>query len=263
MHATQYRAGKEVQWHEDELMDFLKTIIPAARLIQIYVGALDKVGETNASRLLNLEVGVMGPEVLTICVENENNEDLETYVQKELKNGIIVGKARGIFLWITLIVPKISIAHAKGNSSKYLKQMVQELLKGLNEFYKDMVKPLSLADLHDFMAVDPDSSYTLFKQCQDSPHYLETDDQMRKKVKNLSEGLAEVKEQNKQLVVQFIHQSVQDYLVKSNRFQILKNPNTISNTTGETSDNMTSHAHLELAKTCLKYLSMEDVVKRG
>ncbi|KAF8511826.1 hypothetical protein BU17DRAFT_96885 [Hysterangium stoloniferum] len=315
--ATQYGAGKEVQWHEAELMVFLETIIPAARPIRIYVDALDEVGETDASRLLkyfrgltvhdNLsicfscrhnfvfgpEVGVVGPEVLTICVENENNEDLETYVRKELEDGIvgdneliqeltmqITGKATGIFLWVTLVVPKITIAHAEGNSSKYLKQMVQELLEGLNEYYKDMVKcikhrkeslrlmgwicfakrPLSLADLRDFMAVDPDSSYTSFKQCQDSPHYLETDDQMKKKVKSLSEGLAEVKEQNKQLVAQFIHQSVQDYLVKSDGFQILENPNTTSNTTGETTS---SRRHLDIAKTCLKFISMEDVVKRG
>ena len=43
---------------------------------------------------------------------------------------------------------------------------------------------------------------------------METDEDMKNRVTDLSRGLAEVKKHNEENLIQFVHQSVKDYLVQ-------------------------------------------------
>src|SRR5436305_8743143 len=61
-------------------------------------------------------------------------------------------------------------------------------------------RPLSLEELRFAMAVDADTPYNSIVDCQESETYIETSEDMEKRVKSLSGGLAEVKENQSQRV---------------------------------------------------------------
>ena len=253
---TEGEPGEKWEWHVDELRKFMEDSIlctSKTHLIRIYVDALDECGEKIARELvkdfqrltrklasteailsicfscrhypiLALEHG------LTICVEDENCQDIVTYVRGELELGFsdkseaweiettIVDKAKGVFQWVVLVVSSVLELHWEGESREAIRKKIQETPTELGSLYQDILgrikdrsrslqlmqwiyfarRPLSLEELRLAMAVDVDTPYGSLRECQESEAYAETNNIMEKRVKSLSGGLAEVKEQNNQ-----------------------------------------------------------------
>ena len=156
--------GEKWEWHVDELRKFMEDSIrrtSKAHLIRIYVDALDECGEKIARELvkdfrrltrklasaeatlsicfscrhypvLALEHG------LTVYVEDENRQDIVTYVRGELERGFsdkseareiettIVGKAKGVFQWVVLVVSSVLELHWEGESMKAIRKKIQK-----------------------------------------------------------------------------------------------------------------------------------------
>ena len=78
----------------------------------------------------------------------------------------------------------------------------------------------------------------------------ETDEEMKRTVNSLSGGLAETIVYQNQQRVQFIHQSVNDYLIQSG----------LQNLDSSLADNVIGRTHLRLSRSCVKYLTLEEVL---
>ena len=264
---------QEFEWYETELRQFLEQWILSAsrdRSISIYVDALDEAGLEVAQNLiayLGELVKRLGPTraafrlcfscrhypvlakkpTLKICVEEENHQDIATYVRQtfmkhqfsdpaevqELEQEIIE-KASHIFQWIVLIIPIIIEADDDGASVRKIRQMIKEIPGELGDLYGHILsriedqkraaqlmqwvcfalRPLSLEELRYAMVVDITNKFTSLEECRVSVDFAETDEQMKRTVNSLSGGLAETVEYKDRQTVRFIHQSVNDYLIE-------------------------------------------------
>src|SRR5204862_1437625 len=74
----------------------------------------------------------------------------------------------------------------------------------------------------------------------------ESDERMETLVKTQSGGLAEVKDHNDERIVQFIHESVSDFLIQKG---IKKLSSSAGSATG----------HHRLSRSCINYIAMEEV----
>ena len=113
------------------------------------------------------------------------------------------------------------------------------------------VRPLTLDELRYAIAVDADTPHKSLSQCRNSPAYAHTNEEMECRLKDLCRGLAEVKQYENERVVQFIHQSVNDFLVQEG-LQVL-------DSCLESTDTVIGRAHFRLSRSCIKYISMEEV----
>ena len=126
--------------------------------------------------------------------------------------------------------------------------------------------PLSPRELREAMAVDANCPYKSLRECQNSADYVDTDDDMAKRVRSLSGGLAEIQEYEEQQVAQFIHQSVNDYLVHSGlkRLSQLLN-DTLLQRGQQRFDSSFSYevigaGHCRISRSCVRYLTMQEVL---
>ena len=217
-----------------------------------------------------------------ICVEEENHHDIEIYTQDVIERHIqskdhaqevqreIVSRSSGNFQWVVLVVPRALRSYNKGRY-KGMKKILQATPIELHELYESLLKevdledlpstlqlmqwicfalsPLSIKELRYATIVDVDTPYESIKECQETEEYAETDEEMEKRILDLSKGLAEIKEHGGKRVAQFIHQSVNDYMVE-NGLSIL----------GKTSSaSATGLGHFRLSRSCIKYMLMEDI----
>ena len=93
-------------------------------------------------------------------------------------------------------------------------------------------------------------------QCQDTEHYMETNDAMENTIRDLSKGLAEFVQHESRRTVQFIHQSVSDFLSEKG-FHLL---DTFQG--GATAGSFAGRSHFRLSRTCIRYLAMDEIIKR-
>ena len=267
------KSESDIQWHETELREFLEQWILRAsrdRSISIYVDALDEAGQEVAEKLIeyfeNL-IEQLGPSkagfavclscrhypnlvpknVPRICVDEENNQDIATYVRQKLTKyqlsdpagaqeleREIIGKASRIFQWVVLIIPLIIEADKNGASVKRLRQKIKEIPGKLEDLYGHILsriedqkraaqllqwvcfalRPLSLSELRYAMVVDITNDFNSLEECQGSVDFAETDEQMKRTVNSLSGGLAEIDTDRYPHTVRLIHQSVKDYLIE-------------------------------------------------
>lgn len=170
----------------------------------------------------------------------------------------IVDKASGVFQWVKLVVTLMNQLREEGESLSYIKERLAEVPNGLEEIYKHIliniieaqnrprtllmmqriclaVRPLSVRELRFAMASDRIESHESMHSCQDANILKEEDKRMEKLIISLSGGLAEVKyheskdykseddkskDDSRHTTVQFIHQSVNDFLLSCG-FRIL------------------------------------------
>ncbi|VUC26305.1 unnamed protein product [Clonostachys rosea] len=169
-------------------------------------------------------------------------EDLKRYVQSRLRvsnpemmdelQPIILEKAAGIFLWVTLVVGILNKEDRRGRPT--LKKRVSELPSGLGELFKEIllrdnenVEELQLSILwilHAQRPLEPDEYYHALwsglnlKNAADSEipktstASNSTDEMIDRYVSSSSKGLAEITKSSTP-TVQFIHESVRDFLV--------------------------------------------------
>ncbi len=221
-----------------------------------------------------------------ICVEHENDEDIKYYIKNRVKAGIlrektveaiqheIQSRAAGNFQWVVLVVPRVLRLCRKGKSLVSIRKMILDIPSELDSLYQELlsdldeddlpqslrlmqwicfaVRPLSLPEVRYAITVSASMSYTSVTQCEYSQDYVETDEQIERRVCDLSRGLAEVEEQkNKKRVVQFVHQSVNDFLLERG----LRLMGSL------TDSNVVAQGHFEISRSCLNGLSMEEIMR--
>jgi ankyrin repeat protein len=110
-------------------------------------------------------------------------------------------------------------------------------------------RPLSLTELRFALASDDLSIHRFQESAQQSTGFVESDTRMKDMTIALSGGLAEVKFHHGGRIVQFIHQSVNDFLLKEGFRWLDQNP------TGDA----IGRGHDRLSKSCINYLKLGEV----
>ena len=218
-----------------------------------------------------------------VCVENENAQDINAYIQDKIEAHFqqteiatairdeIVSRSEGNFQWVVLVMPRVLKLHKSRkslatiqtmirNTPAELKELYTELLDGIEEHERLQslhfmqwicfaIEPLTLTELRFALAVNADTSHTSISQCQSSALYVKTDEDMELRIRDLSRGLAEVLSDFSGPIVQFVHQSVNDFLLERG-LRILDN---------SSAGTVVGRGHFWLSRSCVKYLSMEEV----
>ncbi|PQE09098.1 hypothetical protein CJF31_00010536 [Rutstroemia sp. NJR-2017a BVV2] len=217
-----------------------------------------------------------------VWLEKENHGDISNYVHDKLSEDLfsakpedqdltewkttIIRRAQGVFQWAAIVVGMVIRYHAEGKRSK-IPQMLMNVPKGLTEVYKHILKnliatedcsqtlrlmrwvyfserPLTLTEFCFAMCIPENETF-------DSGISLEhldlpTQEEMRRQVVSVSGGLVELKEHENEKILQFIHQSVKDYLLEGG----LKALDRINKT------NIYGFGHHQLSVICATYFGM-------
>ncbi|KAL7919128.1 ankyrin repeat-containing domain protein [Trichoderma austrokoningii] len=208
---------------------------------------------------------------LTLEDQEGHEEDVQKYVQGNLRveqgsvlediKGRILQKAAGVFMWVVLVVDILNKEFSRGRMFAVEKRF-EEIPNRLGDLFKDILKrdndnmeDLLLSIQWILYAERPllreEFYFAVSTGIMDeedlTPEYLTSSipsDMMDKFVVSSSKGLAEATK-SKQRTVQFIHESVRDFLIKDNGFQELW---------PEFGYDFESPSHDKLKQCCYKYL---------
>jgi ankyrin repeat domain-containing protein 50 len=192
----------------------------------------------------------------------------------------IVSKASGVFMWVALVVPLVARQYNNGKSLETIRQTLNKVPSQLEEVYKHILtkvvdwddrrqtlhllqwiylaeRPLSVTELRHALASDDSVIKPAQYSCQKSKEFVENDDIMKRLIVSLSGGLAEVKHHGssnhgQQDMVQFIHQSVNDFLSKD-KFRCLELHEPVD---------LIGQGYHRLSRSCINYLQLHEVRHR-
>ena len=299
---TEGQYGIDWTWNENQLQSFFKSnVVHTARTHQmrVYIDALDECGQDIALELVEFFRWFAAP--ISICfscrhypfvsleggnevyVEDENEHDIDNYVQDKIKAHIqstdiaeavqieIVSRSKGNFQWVVLVMPRVLKSFKSRQSKDTILTTIRSIPAELSELYTDILdgieeheraqslhfmqwtcfalRPLTLTELRFALAVTADTPYSSISQCQSSKYYVKTDEDMQLRICDLSKGLAEVLENNGTPIVQFIHQSVTDFLLEKG-LQILDK---------SFAGAVAGGGHFWISRSCVKLFHMEEV----
>lgn len=227
-----------------------------------------------------------------ICVEDENQEDIKIHVRNELRGAItqneelkdlqedILNQSSHIFRWVRLVVDRALSQHAKGYSLPYIRGGLQDTPQEMHDVYESVfqelgksrdnrlqslqlvqwicfaTRPLLLPELRSAMVTDWNTSPQSKVEGYDSLDFGNAYDEarMEMRIKDLSGHLAEIVTRDGRRVIQFMHQSIYDYLLEGG----LKILDTLPHTTHTS----ISWAHFRLSRSCINYFTMPEIHKR-
>ena len=172
----------------------------------------------------------------------------------------ILDKAKGTFLWVVLVLRELLNASVAGATLRELRSIVQRVPSDINKFYQHQLqsteskdrdhmlrllqlvfyaqRPLSPTELRYALAFGC-REFASYAEWSQSSDYVRSDEQMEKRIREHSRGLVEIAQlpgddahsqdsdddqsraRSSQAVVQFIHQSVRDFL-KADGFSFLR-----------------------------------------
>lgn len=217
-----------------------------------------------------------------ISMEKVNQDDIALFTQKSISNisrltdaekGIlhaeIVRRSKGVFQWAALVVQNVRRMKLKGKSFRFILESVQQVPDDLNRLYGELLvlaenrtqtvklfqwvlyarNPLSISELRHALSLDQDMSEDSIAQYEEHPEYPSEED-MENVLNDLSVGLVEVLESQK---VEFIHQSVPDYLLEGG-MALIEDSDIVSTT---------FRGHFQLSRSCLRYIFMEEIETYG
>lgn len=202
----------------------------------------------------------------------------------------IMDRASGIFLWVVLVVEDLLHKAAAGATLADLQKVIRRIPSDLGDFYRHQLqniepddqaellsllqcvffsqRPLSLTELRYALAFGC-GTFTSYADWSQSSEYVDGDEQMEKRLRERSRGLIEVKTLppddplyrpwnwhplqrllRPKSVVQFIHESVKDYL-QARGFDILIQ---------DRRHNHTAQGHEFMKAICLNYLNSRELV---
>lgn len=201
-------------------------------------------------------------------------QDLAKYVQRHLQAGKsnvvgevsteILRKANGVFLWVVLVVNILNKEFKNGRLFA-VKKRLQEIPPGLSDLFKDILRR-DCANLDEFLlclqwvlfAKRPlrreEFYYAMVSGLEPESEEITvwdsdriTEDYMNRFVLTSSKGLAELT-RSKTPTVQFIHESVRDFLVKDKGlYEVWPN----------LGEDLFSSAHDRLKRCCQVYLNVD------
>lgn len=201
-----------------------------------------------------------------------HTQDITNYVETELKIGKsktaqqvraeLQEKATGIFMWVVLVVGILNKESDRGKIHT-LRQKLQEIPSDLHELFRDILT----RDSHDKCELVLCIQWVLFAKQPLSPEQLYhaiyagtnpkaiiewdpedvTKDVIRLFILSCSKGLAEITV-SKEERVQFIHESVRDFILKENG---------LGKIWPEFGTNFQGQSHEQLKQSCLNYISID------
>jgi hypothetical protein len=200
-----------------------------------------------------------------------HNQDITNYLDSELKighsklaeeiRGDLQQKASGVFMWVVLVVEILNKEH-DGGRVHVLRQKLRDIPTDLHELFRQILTrdcynrdELLLCIQWVLFAKQPLKPEQLYFAILSgvAPEALGTGnadeitmDVMKKFILNSSKGLAEITK-SKTATVQFIHESVRDFLVKENGLRELF---------PDLGGNFQGKSHERLKKCCLEYMSI-------
>ncbi|KAL6406195.1 hypothetical protein AUP68_10363 [Ilyonectria robusta] len=298
------KLSKKWQWHPRELLRVFESSLPKVlqtRPVWLFVDALDECGQKNAVNLVREFKSLLQRLPSTgsqfhicftcrhypildqacqfeICFEDENRQDISTYVRAQLSVSreltastipdLITKHAQGVFIWAYLVVDRILDLDNGGAGLKKIEDEIYSIPPDLDNLYHDLVRnvderpaslkliqwicfavrPLSLDELRWAMIVDANCQYKSLQECQSTKDYISDNDRMKRRVQTLSRSLAEVTSDAK--VVQFIHQSVKDFFIEMGLSVLDETTKT---------DIIVGISHHRLSRTCIRYLAMDEI----
>ncbi|KAI0205233.1 hypothetical protein F4808DRAFT_277961 [Astrocystis sublimbata] len=211
----------------------------------------------------------------TLTLEDQpgHGQDLEKYVRSKLRAGKgrnldqvivdILQKADGVFMWIVLVVDILNKEFDRGRIFA-VKKRLQEIPAKLGELFQDILRrdndnmndlllciqwilyakrPLKPEEFYYALVAGLDSEQVSLPR---DPGYITTDD-INRYVSSSSKGLAEVT-RSKAGTVQFIHESVRDFLLKDGGIRDLW-PNLDAD--------FESQSHNQLKDCCYTYIKTD------
>ena len=214
----------------------------------------------------------------------QSGEDLA--IHAALSNEILE-KAQGTFIWVVLVVRDLLSAYHAGATLEELRSIVKRVPLDLHQFYQHQLQStkgedrenmlrllqllfyaqssLSLTEVRSALAFGR-RAYASYAEWSQSNEYVRSDEKMEKRIREHSKGLVEIARSaeydqttkqsdagqdsasTRKTVVQFIHQSVKDFLT-ADGFSILRDSRQQTHT---------GDGHEFVKIVCLNYLRIED-----
>ncbi|KAJ5508980.1 hypothetical protein N7527_011123 [Penicillium freii] len=225
-----------------------------------------------------------------VRLEEENQDDIESFVEHELRlsdesvtdieelKRTLLSKADGLFLWLVLIIQQIHHMSGKGLSLRRIKSELLECPQELDKLYEGLlgniqddelleactlfqwvcfaIRPLSLDELRIAMTVHLSGSKGSLREYEDgdNPQLIPSEAKMRKRMIHLSRGLVDMgsaKLGDGKAIVGFHHDTIRNFMLSKGLSYLnerLHEPRSL-----------TQIASVQLANTCLQYLSTEEI----
>lgn len=210
---------------------------------------------------------------LELILENqgEHNQDIVKYVMSKLRvtdrhiEKEILQKAQHIFLWVVLVVEMLNIAYDEGQI-RALQKKLREIPNDLDEIFWNLLQknnPSKQATvlilqwvLFAFRRLTPEELYFAVLAGTESGELTAWDRQIindatiQRYITTTSKGLVEVRKGGLKNTVQFIHESVKDFLLRNRRLQRLD---------PELEPHAIGVSHGRLACACMSYIIQEEL----
>ncbi|KAJ6197954.1 ankyrin repeat domain-containing protein [Bipolaris maydis] len=275
----------DYQWNIETLKTLLEQAIRSlgeSSVVRDMIQFFEHVGDLCMSNRIHFQVCFSSRHYPHITIRNGlelvleghegHSQDITNYVETELKIGKskiaqqvraeLQEKASGIFMWVVLVVGILNKEFDDGQVYA-LRQKLKAIPRDLHELFRDILtrdshnkdrlvlciqwvlfakQPLSLEQLYHALLLSIDPGAIL----EWDPEEITKDDIKRFLLKS-SKGLAEATV-SKEPRVQFIHESVRDFLLKENG---------LSKIWPEYSNNFQSQSHERLKQCCFDYISID------
>ncbi|KAK4197426.1 hypothetical protein QBC40DRAFT_207094 [Triangularia verruculosa] len=224
---------------------------------------------------------------LDLDQQEGHTQDIETYIQSQLKVGNqqtkdqLRERASGVFMWVVLVVEILNKEKRNGTPPALITQKLKKIPQGLYELFRSILtrdqidsdrlllcirwllfsrEPLGpeqfyyalLSGIEDDLDSDDDSPSSNDDICMGDAETA-TPENIQSYIRNASKGLAEITEAKKTPVVQFIHESVRDFLLKDEKKGLRE-------VWPELDGNFEAQSHEKLKLHCFKYLKREDIL---
>lgn len=206
--------------------------------------------------------------------QNEHYDDIAVYVRSALHIGNekrseairldLQEKASGVFMWVVLVVEILNKEYDAGRGHT-LRKRLEQIPKDLHALFHDILtrdglnteglllcmqwllfakQPLTQKEL--YFAIMSGLEPAALDECHSDDL---SEENMAKYILNYSKGLAE-SNKSKVPTMQFIHESVRDFLLKEKGLHIIW-PNLETNIAGQ--------SHERLKQACLQYMAMQQI----
>lgn len=245
---------------------------------------------------------------LEIRMEAYNDVDIQNYIQqkfelagiaghdKELLKKTVFQRSNGIFLWVVLTVESILKDFETGENIKFILKRTESLPKTLEALYEQIIDNmdpenrkmalrlfqwavlatdrLRIREWHHILAFIREKPPASLREWKDSDYYTETDAQLERRIRTLSQGLVEIKITTEILaadgdwgsieagagsldsnlgdsrVVQPIHETVTEFFMSCGATSLyMKN----------SGEEFVRGGHLHIASTCLTYIDITEL----
>ncbi|EPS44771.1 hypothetical protein H072_1200 [Dactylellina haptotyla CBS 200.50] len=212
---------------------------------------------------------------LVVEAQTEHSQDITSYVLEELATSNpdivteLLQKAQGVFMWVVLVTQMLNQAYEEGMLTA-MRQKLYEIPNDLDEVFRTLLEkdnpykrqtilmlqwvlfslvPLTLAELYHAVRAG-----TEIEKLGSRNHSEETDQMISRFITTISRGLVEVYKGDvldfmghERICVQFIHETVKDFLTRNNRLRKLDSTLELD---------AIGASHERLAHCCLFYLAM-------